>query len=341
MKTLKKISLWILFSFVLQFIILFYINNYFLTDSAMIQSKKILITDEMVDNIKVKVPPNANDIMPSFDGKYLSYILNNNLIIVNTKTSKTVKSIYIDGKNIDSYKWLNDRNRILYLNKEETKRGEELNIEAYDVDNEQQNTVNKTIYYQYKGYVSDITLSPLTNVIYINVSSKNNLEKDRLYQIDIMGEIKKIQLPVNKIIKMYETQKTDNLIYESSNNIVHIIKEGKKDNYISSEKYSLIGIDSNDNIYVGSLKNNFIQEVYYGTVDEPLKKWDKINLKSPVKPNNLILAPKNNKLYEIVNGKDLHDVRDNNIIYGQGDFIGINVNYIAYKKGDYVILKKY
>ncbi|SNX52707.1 hypothetical protein [Thermoanaerobacterium sp. RBIITD] len=343
MKILRKIAIWIVISFVLQFVVLFYVNNYFLTDSAMVKTKKIVTTNTSnsneINEIKVNIPSNATNIKPSYDGKYLSYILNNELIILDTKTSKIVKSIYIDGNDIDYYKWLSDRNRVLYLHKELIKKVENLNIETYDVDNDQSNSVNKTVYNSYKSHVTDLTVSPLTNIIYINVAG-NNVD-DKLFQINIMGEVKEIKLPVSKIEKMYETQKTDNLIYESSNNIVHIIKNGKNDIYLSKEKYSLIGIDSSDYIYVGKLKNNLIVKIYYGKADDPLKDWHPIDIDNPIKPDEIFLAPKDDNLYKIDNGRDLINLFSNKKIYGPGEFITYNENYFEYRNGDNIILKKY
>lgn len=339
MKRLKLILKWALISLILQLCILYYINNYFLTGLTTIRTEKVFAENKMSRKIEITVPSDAKEIKSSYDGKYISYLEGNGLFITDTATSKVVKKIKIDGKNIDYYTWLTDRNRILYLNKTGYGKEKQINLEAYDADNKLNNTVNKTIYAPDKSVVSDLTLSPLTNMIYINV---NSIDQSKLYQINIMGEIKRIYLPVKKIVKMYETQRNDNLIYESPNNIIHIIKDGKKDHYLSTKKYSLIGIDKSDNVYIGSLNNyNMIDKIYYGSVEKPLKKWNEINLKEMINPKDIVMLPKNDRLNKIVNNSDLEDVVNGTIIKGYGQIIDINKNYIVYRNQDKIILKLY
>lgn len=362
MKILKKIALWIILSFIFQFIMLFYINNFFLTDTASIKSRKIVTTKPNTINntIKINIPQDATNVKPSFDGKYLSYILDSDLVILNTKTSKIVKVIKIDGKDIDYYKWMSDRNRILYLHKEILKNVENLNIEAYDVDNNLENKIDQTIHNYYKGHVKEMTFSPGTNIIYVNFTANNY--NDTLYWINIMGDVQKINIQANKINKMFETQKYDNLVYESSNNIIHILKDskavfekldektGKKirtvkdiknDILLSNQKYSLIGIDSKDNIYIGRLNNGLIDKIYYGALDKPIDKWNDININMTVNPDMIFLAPKNDRLYRIGDNGYIIDILNNKKIIGSGEFIAYSENYFEFKENNTIILKKY
>jgi len=189
-----------------------------------------------------------------------------------------------------------------------------------------------------KSFVSYMTLSPFTNMIYIKVDTP--LE-DRLYQVNIMSEIRRMYLPVKKILKMAETQKKDNLIYQSSNNIIHVIRDGKEDTYLSTKKYVLIGIDGNDNVYIGSLNNKKqVINLYYGSVGKPLSLWSKITLKKAENPQNIIIIPKDGNL-GVIQNNELKNLKNGIIVKGYGKIIDINKNYIVYQNKDKIILKAY
>ncbi|MGI1690118.1 hypothetical protein [Thermoanaerobacter uzonensis] len=335
---LKKILKWSIISLVFELGFLYYINNYFLVDSTFIKAEKVFGDTKLPHTIEITVPYGAKEIKISYDGEYISYIENGKLYIVSTKTYKVVKQIKMEEKNTDYYTWLPDRNRILYFLRERHGHGIRINLEAYDVDNSLNNTVNKAIYLPDKSFVSYMTLSPFTNMIYIKVDTP--LE-DRLYQVNIMSEIRRMYLPVKKILKMAEIQKKDNLIYQSSNNIIHVIRDGKKDTYLSTKKYVLIGIDGNDNVYIGSLNNKKqVINLYYGTVDKPLSLWSKITLRKAENPQNIIIIPKDGNLGVIQNNK-LKNLKNGIVVKGYGKIIDINKNYIVYQNKDKIILKAY
>lgn len=335
---LKKILKLSIISLIFELVVLYYINNYFLVDTTFVKTEKVFGDIKLPHNIEITVPYGAKDIKISYDGKYISYIKNAQLYIVNTKTFKVIKQIKMEGKNTDYYTWLPDRNRILYFSKTKNVHGIKINLEAYDIDNGLNNTVNKAIYLPDKSFVSYMTLSPLTNMIYINVDT--GIE-DRLYQINIMGEIRRMYLPVKKILKMAETQKKDNLVYQSSNDIIHVIRDGKKDTYLSTKKYALIGIDGNDNVYIGALNNRKqVINLYYGHVDKPLSSWSKITLKRAESPENITIIPKDGVL-GIIENNTLKNLKNEIIVKRYGKIIDINKNYIVYQNENKIILKTY
>ncbi len=317
---------------------LYYINNYFLVDSTFIKTEKVFGDTKLPHTIEITVPYGAKDIKISYDGEYISYIENGKLHIISTKTSKVVKQIKVEEKNTDYYTWLTDRNRILYFLRERYGHGIRINLEAYDVDNSLNNTVNKAIYLPDKSFVSYMTLSPLTNMIYIKVNTPLG---DRLYQVNIMSEIRRMYLPVKKILKMVETQKKDNLVYQSSNNIIHVIRDGKKDTYLSTKKYVLIGIDGNDNVYIGSLNNKKqVTNLYYGHVDKPLREWKKITLMREENPQNIIIIPKDDSL-GFIRDNEVENLESGIVVKGYGKIIDVNKSYIVYRNKDKIILKAY
>lgn len=337
MKIIRRVLIWIVFPILIQMAILYYINDYFFSSTSTIHIKKILSENSALPKkIEVSVPSNAQDIKASYDGKYVSYILNNNIVIIDTKTLKVKKLISGMGRIIDNYTWLTDRNRLLYFSKANYQGGENIQLQAYDLDANNYIKIDKLIYVPIRSHIANITLSPLTNMIYINVV--DNYKYSRLYRVDIMGKVVNLRLPVKRIIKMYEIQKEDELIYESSNNEIRVIKNGFGYTFLRGN-YSLIGIDSKDNVYIGKLNNNKIIEIYYGTLDEKMEKWKHITLSNSISPLDVVILPKNDSINTIINNRNLMDIKTSKIINGYGTIIGINMNYIIYKENNKVILK--
>ena len=118
MKWIKRISIWIVVSLSIQCLGLFYVDHYFLaTDSKVVTKKVDEDKSEKIKNIDITVPANAENILVSYDAKYLSYYENEKLKIVNCKDGK-IKNIEVEeGSKISFYEWLPDRNRMLLVEK--------------------------------------------------------------------------------------------------------------------------------------------------------------------------------------------------------------------------------
>ncbi|OXT09221.1 hypothetical protein CE561_02000 [Thermoanaerobacterium thermosaccharolyticum] len=339
MKAIRRIFTWIVFPLILEMGVLFYINNVYLSTTTTFHIKKINSETDintLKKTIKVNIPSGVDSVEASYDGSYVSYLLNHQIIVVDTKT-QGIKKVIAASNNIEYYTWLNDRNRIIYFYKTYSRGSEAIQLEAYDLDINNKIKIDKLIYAPRNSHIEDVTLSPLTNMIYINVVDSNGYSY--LYRVDIMGQIANLKLPIKRITKMYELQRKDVLLYESSNGIIRVIKNGGGYTFLSSG-YSLIGTDSNDNVYVGKLDNDKkVVEIYYGSIDKSFKDWNHIKLNHAVNPNQVIILPKDNALTVTFDGRDLIDVNTGETITGTGNILGVNTNYIMYTNNNYVILK--
>ncbi|MBP2072451.1 hypothetical protein [Thermoanaerobacterium butyriciformans] len=337
MKAIRRIFTWLLFPLILEMGVLFYINNVYLSTTTTFHITKVNSeTDALKKTIKANIPSDADSVEASYDGGYVSYLLNHQIIVVDTKT-QGIKKVIAASNNIEYYTWLNDRNRIIYFYKTYSRGSEAIQLEAYDLDINNKIKIDKLIYAPRNSHIEDVTLSPLTNMIYINVVDSNGYSY--LYRVDIMGQITNLKLPIKRIAKMYELQRKDVLLYESSNGIIRVIKNGGGYTFLSSG-YSLIGTDSNDNVYVGKLNSNKkVVEIYYGSIDKSFKDWNHIKLNHAIDPDQVYILPKDNALTVTFDGKNLIDVNSGETITGSGDISGVNTNYIMYTHNNDVILK--
>ncbi|AAM24259.1 hypothetical protein TTE1004 [Caldanaerobacter subterraneus subsp. tengcongensis MB4] len=336
---IKKVLKWAFATLALELAFLYYLNNVFLVDSTFIKSEEVFGSISLPPLIEIKIPSYAKDVHVSYDGKYISYDEGGNLIIADAKTGKTVKVIEKATKEGDYYTWLPDRNRILYFSRMDSLTGTKVELKSYDVDNDLYNTVYIKIYLPSKSAISYVTLSPLTNVIYLKATTPYG---DRLYQVNIMGEVRRIYLPVKRIEKMVETQRKDNLIYQSDDGRLYLLKDGRKQVLLSAKnKYALLGIDRDDNVYIGKMGTEGIEEIYYDSVDKPIGMWHKISLKRGQVLKDLVVLF-NEKSVGIITGNNrLEDLRGNVISEAKGKIIEITRDYIVYKNGDKIILKRF
>lgn len=276
-KVFKNIIICIMISLIIQIGGLLYLNNNFLASNTTVKSVKVidLNTNNKTTVSKVKVPNNATNINVSYNASYVSYYLNNELYVVNIITGKSVNVSSSNGVKIAFYKWLPDRNRMLIVETE----NRDLSLSYYDVSESQINKITDIHMVSSTSKVKDIEAAPLTNVIYIKVS--NGYENDSIYWINIMESIKKIITKTQNIGNIEVVPHEDIMLYEDLNN-GKVYATGVTDalSFIGSTKSCLLGIDNNNQVYIGVVdKNNNIDKIYFGTLKD---RWKSLPLKKPV-----------------------------------------------------------
>jgi len=297
MKWQKRISIWIVVSLSLQCLVLFYLDHYFLsTDSKVVTEKIDPDESGKVKKIDITVPANVENILVSYDAKYLSYYENQKLKIVNCKDG-SIKDIAVDdGSSISFQKWLPDRNRMLLVEKKSYDDSSNLILYYYDVSKGKKVKIKDLAWANTKSNVEDIQLSTLTGVIYVKVSSQG--ESSSIYRIDRMGSMTKVDTIPNFVSNTSLLRHEDKLIYEG---LIYnkIYATGREDDITvkDTEKLTLVGSDDNDNVYLGELKDKLISKIYYGKTEDDTADWKVIDLKQPAEKKDLFVSEAG-KVYE-------------------------------------------
>ncbi|MCB2292945.1 hypothetical protein LGK95_05340 [Clostridium algoriphilum] len=342
MKWLKRISIWIIVSLSLQCLGLFYLDHYFLGTGSKVVTKKVVENQSTKSkNVDVKIPEKAENLLVSYDAKYLSYNVDEKLKIVNCRDGK-IKTIDAEDNSIISFsEWLPDRNRMLLIEKKSNDESSNLVLYSYDVLKGEKLKVKDLAWGGSKPEVEDIQLSTLTGVTYVNVSSEGN--KSTIYRIDRMGEITRINTIPSFVSNIALVRHEDQLVYEGL--VYNKIYATGRQNPISIDgvdKLTLIGTDDDDNVYVGELKDNLVSKVYYGKTSEDTQQWKSVNLVKPASKNDLFIS-KNGILYqndslkgvltEINSGKQTSYVGKLYQLYNKG------VMSVANNKASFVLFK--
>ncbi|MFL0198072.1 hypothetical protein ACJDU8_21260 [Clostridium sp. WILCCON 0269] len=296
MKIFKRTIIWVVVSLIIQFAGLLYINNYFLSSQTEIKTKKIVKSEPKKSDVVIKIPEDAKNITVSFDGRYLAYCQENVLKVVDSRTGDEKTLEFENGVQVSFYKWLQDRNRILIVEKEDSQGNSKFQLSYYEVDKDIKEDVKELDWSDKGAKIDDIQESHLTNVIYVKMESKGM--RTTLYRLDINKDIEKT--PVNSYIigKMGILYLQDKLVYEDRvYNKIYVTDEDKPLTIQGIENNPVwIGVDENDRIYIGDEKDGKISNIYCGSIDYDEYDYKNINLNQSVNKEDVFVMP-SGKIY--------------------------------------------
>ncbi|WP_097027533.1 hypothetical protein [Clostridium peptidivorans] len=292
MSALKRIIGWMMISLIIQFAGLYYIDNVYLANNTPVRVKKIEDkSNNKKKDVEVAIPENAQNINVSFDGKYLAYYDEDILKVVSNKTGEKKDVCFEEGVKISYYKWLSDRNRMLIAEKHSTQNGMALRLSYYDIGKDTKEEIKDLTWADTESEVESIEASTLTNVIHIKVSRGNG--KSSIYWINIMKDMKKLYTNDNFIGEIRTLNHQDKLLYEGKT--YNSIYSTNKNNSIKIDGVKvpkLLGVDEEDNVYIGSEENEKITKVYYGSIEKPTSEWKVIELNEPIDKNDIYISKK-------------------------------------------------
>ncbi len=297
MSLTKRISIWIVVSLSLQCLGLFYIDHYFLaTDSKVVSKKVVKELSTETKNVDITVPTNAENILVSYDAKYISYYQDEKFMIVNQSTGKTKNIKPEDGCNISFVSWVPGRNRMILVEKESDEESSNLILYSYDAVKDEKAKNIKFECDVINPKVEDVQTAPLTGLTYVKVS--NNANKSSIYRIDRNPDMSKIHTIPKLVGNMLLIRHEDKLFYEGSvYNKTYVTGKSNAVSVGEVDKLSLIGTDDDDNIYLVELKDNLISKVYYGMISQDTSEWKTIELQTACVKENLFVSPVG-KIYE-------------------------------------------
>ncbi|RXI46182.1 hypothetical protein DP130_11500 [Clostridium tetani] len=288
MKRFKKVFAWIILSLIVQSSMYFYIDKYYLTNNTKLKVTKVekKNKDEKPD-LEIKLPENAKNINMSFDGKYVAYYDGDVLKVSDTKIGGEREISFNEGTELSYYKWISDRNRMLIAEKHKNEDGGYgFKLAYYDVDKDDKEEIKDLTWGDESSVVEDIQESVLTNIIYVKVSRGGG--NSRLYWINIMKEMKRVPTRVQMIGDIALIYHEDKLLYESTtyNKIYVTNKDGSID-IEGVEKPKLLGVDIDDNVYIGKKENDKISKVYYGNLETPTNQWRSVPFEQPIEEKDV------------------------------------------------------
>lgn len=310
MKALKRIIVWVLLSIVMQIAVLYYVDKYLFASggvSATISTKKVVKEKEKKKNVNIFVPEEAKQVAVSYDGNYLSYYKEDELKLIDAYTGEESTVELEDKLSVSFYKWAPDRNIVLIAAKKQYNNSSKYVFYSYDAERGLKEKLetkeqNETAFVASKSSnIEDLQLSPLTNMIYIKASLEGG--RSNIQSINIMKRISKVDTQSYFIGDIKILPNDDRIAYEDfMKSRVYVTGKSKAISIEDVDKLSLIGVDDNDNIYVGELESDSsngaskVKNIYYGTIGQEYDEWKKVDLKEAVNKKDIYVS-RDGKIY--------------------------------------------
>lgn len=316
MKLIKHICIWIAISLVIQLSVLFYLNNYYLKPEKTFQTTKVAQQATIKKKVDISIPADAAQISVSYDGKYVSYMENGNINVVNTENGQ-VKTVEPESEyKISMYKWLVDRDRMFIAEKPVDNSGY-LTLNYYDSSKDTKGKIENITYSDSKSEVQDIEVAPKTNVVYMKVYRYGT--RSDIYSSNAMNDLKKVDTLTSNIGTIKTLTLKDDMIYEDKlKNKVYSLNADKSIAISNVSKSVLLGVDNKDNVYIGNMTNDKIDKVYYGSLDQSTDQWQSVSITVPCDKSDMYVSNSGSIYINNSLKGQVQELKSNNITFYKG-----------------------
>ncbi|GAA0123047.1 MAG: hypothetical protein KID00_16135 [Clostridium argentinense] len=320
MKIIKRLTLWMVISLGIQCVGFYYIDNNFLSLESKINGKKVVEEKVEEKRNKIKIPSDADRISVSYNSKYLSYIKNNALKVVKIQDGQTDDiSLELDAE-VSFYKWLPDRDRILFVEKTVSYGSSKLTLYSYDVKKKDKSLIKEFDWNEESAVVEDISVSTLTGLTYVKIVDSENVSS--IYRIDRMGAMNKIYTVPRHICNMELLRREDILVYEGEvYNQVYLSHTSETLYFPEYERITVLGRDDEDNIYIGGLENGLVNKIFYGCITENPSQWNEVILNEPHENKDIYISSEGNVYTNDIENKTIREQKSNKETIYEGEFI--------------------
>lgn len=335
-----RVYKWIIISVSLQLLVLILIDAHFFSNADTIATPEYIPTTKPMVEGKINIPEDAINIKISYDKIFASYMLNNKLIITDLTKKKDVKEISNLNKEITYYRWMNDRNTLIYATKYETGTNCEVEVTTIDVENEKERVLPKITKQSMGTQINAIEFSHVTNMIYAKLVA-NKVEK--IYSFDIMNQMDYVtETSLGSIMK--QANYTDNLFIDDEKGKIKFWSGTRKSiNTLNiSERCVLLGLSSKDEVFIGVLsKNNLVESIKKGKIEQSgVKTWEDINLDSSKEVDNFIVTEEGKIFYNDIKISTIFQVAENLNQQYDGKFVEIKGDTLITQLGNKLKITK-
>lgn len=213
----------------------------------------------------------------SYNNRFLSYISENNLKVIDLTTNNTVFTSPYKKNMLLNYKWLPDRNSLVYLVRNQNNY-QEILLYSLDLDTISSKSEAKDINPRLDRAITmstsrilNIDLSTYTNNLYILLD--NSQQSSELIKIDIMKNINRLDLPGESIHAFSVSNKYGIIFIQStgpsSQGIFSI--EGMNRSTISIDPSEVLLGCHDELLFTGKLDINTLKVIYAYSIKEKKK----------------------------------------------------------------------
>jgi hypothetical protein len=344
MKNIKRRLMWFLLALILQQCIFLYFDKVYLASDLNIKAEKVEDEDNVADKkTEIDIKKGINEDKLSSDARYVSYIEDGKLKTLDSNDDKEKVCDTDSGAEIVFYKWLNNEDNMIVIQKVkekgvyyfepisfDAKKGESRDLADFDL-----NKVRIKLESS-KDEVDNVVFSTLTHSLYIEV--KKSSGKCDLYYANVMNQLKKVKSE-KAIGSVVVPTTSTNAVMEEGANITILNSKGNV-TIPNVKTAKILGADVNDNVYFGEVVDNKIKDIYYTVLSDSHRKWNELKLTKPVDKKDIIIDY-SGKVY--INNKSESSVLEltsNKTIKYKGDLIQSYTKGIISREGNTLIKNK-
>ncbi len=339
MKKLKRIYCWILISVLMQTAVLAYINYVYLPGRGGVRATIFEAETAAVKNRSMKLPENAENVTVSFDGLYAAYRQGDELVIADIDRKKTIKKLNPAGGTFSYFRWLPDREMLIYSIKEPEGKKGKVRISTYDIVPELDRSYPDITGLPEESEIINIELSPLTNVVYPLIKTSDS--RARIYKFDIMDNLKLIKkTDLTTVIK--ETMYTDTLIYQLEDGTIRVRdgRTGKLTKLPVKEAKLLLDTDDRDFIYLAAAdENGKLTSVFYGKDGQKEEEWKTVKLEKPLEKSDIYITAEGAIYAADKQKSSVYALEGNGAADYQGELLNVLDSYVVSMEGNKLILR--
>lgn len=334
MKKFNKIIVWAMLSIMMQCAGLLYLDKVLFKHSSEFNVEKVEITTKNAE-ANVSIPTNAEKIEVSFDGRFITYYVDNKFMLVNIKTSEITE--ILNNKEILFTGWVPNNNVVIVAEKLSGK----VNINTYNVKNGIENPIGDICAYKKGMEISDIVVSAKTGSKYVCIRSGGDSSK--IYRIGVENDdMKALNNSVPTLGSITALPLKDVLVYEdSSNNSFYRYFNGsrKKISFANANNLVILGASSDNMIYMGELSGDKVVKIIYGADETSPATWKTETLEKPKDIKDIYINNKNQILVnDSLEGKVKNITTGDTISY-EKTFITVNDKVVCSSDNGKIYLK--
>lgn len=342
MKTFIRIIVCTLLAIGIQQGIFLYIEKIYLDTEADITIEKVDESHEEHEDKKeeVELKGGTGDIKLSDNGRFIAYLDNKKLKILdsNDGSEKQVKTD--DNETIVYHEWLTNEDNMIIIKKVKegknsyfepityyARKGETRSLTDFDISEIRINIKNE------EEKVDSVIFSTATNTLYIKIKKPSGLSD--LYRLNIMNQLELVRK--NKEIGDIIVPPTMTKCVMEMGDYATILD--RKDN-IEIPKVNvtkILGTDMNDNVYFGEEVDGKITKIHYSVLNDTNSKWKSYTLSKPVIKEDITIDYSGRIFVNDSDSKVVNELTSGESVRYEGNYVQIYSKGIISRVGNRIL----
>lgn len=328
MKTFIRIIVLTLVAIIIQQGIFLYIENVYLDTNAEITVEKVDESkeEETVKKEEVQLNTNVGDVSLSDDGRYVAYLQNDKLKVLDSNDGTEKEVITKNNETIAYYQWLTNEDNMIIIKKVKNgrssyfepityyaKKNETRSLTDFDISEIKINITND------QEKVENVIFSTATSSLYIKI--KKPTGKSDLYYLNIMNQLELVRK--NKDIGDIIVPPTTTKCVMEMGNYATILNSTDNIQIPNVNITKILGTDINDNVYFGEEVNGKITKIYYCVLNDPNSRWKSFTLSKPVNKEDISIDYTGRIFVNDSDSKIVNELVSGQSVKYEGDYVQI------------------